>query len=345
MSDSANESSYQMQLASRWASSANRRREALKAAHEQDVVALIELMTTYLRLKSARRDSLSQQTLALYAESVRRFLDYAGPPEAPRLSLLQLEGDEIDLWLYYLQKQENLQLSSARRHLYGLRNLLRALVWAKVLKSDPSADVRPPSDITPAHTRKRALSARQLSSLLALPAQLHPKHPTRAARDRTFLLLGGRLGLRAAELVGLNIADIDQVSSSLRVVGKGNKLRYIPLTAQVLQELRHWLQYRQSEISEALFISLAPRNKGGRLTTKGGRDIVTRYYQEIGLSPEMWGLHTLRRTAGTQLYKATRDLHVVADILGHSAIASTAIYAKMDDEVRLEALEKVEFDG
>ncbi|MFC6590973.1 tyrosine-type recombinase/integrase [Deinococcus lacus] len=52
----------------------------------------------------------------------------------------------------------------------------------------------------------------------------------------------------------------------------------------------------------------------------------------------MWGLHTLRRTAGTHLYRATRDLHVVADLLGHSSVTTSAVYAKMDSDVRREAI-------
>jgi integrase/recombinase XerC len=56
----------------------------------------------------------------------------------------------------------------------------------------------------------------------------------------------------------------------------------------------------------------------------------------------MWGLHTLRRTAGTHLYRATKDLHVVADLLGHASVNTSAIYAKMDMETRRDALEKME---
>lgn len=69
---------------------------------------------------------------------------------------------------------------------------MRALVWAKVLGSDPSAGVRPPAESEAAHTRKSALSAATFKTLLALPAAQHPRDPLRAARDYV-LLLGGQL--------------------------------------------------------------------------------------------------------------------------------------------------------
>jgi integrase/recombinase XerC len=94
--------------------------------------------------------------------------------------------------------------------------------------------------------------------------------------------------------------------------------------------------------SSALLVSFQPRAYGQGLSTNGARQIAARYYSAVGLPLEMFGLHTLRRTAGTHLYRATRDLHVVADILGHSSVNTSAIYAKMDTDVRLEALEKLE---
>ena len=213
-----------------------------------------------------------------------------------------------------------------------------------MLESDPSAGVRPPAEAEAAHTRKSALSAATLSALLALPQTQHSGDPTRAARDTLLLLLGGSLGLRAAELVNLNLDDAELTLGQLTVRGKGGKTRRIPLTRRLVAAVRSWLALRSGvgAASGALLLSLSHRNLGGRLTTKGARDIAAGYYQALGLPPELWGLHTLRRTAGTQLYRATRDLHVVADVLGHASVNTSAIYAKMDQEVRREALEAAE---
>ena len=328
-------------LASRWANSANRRREGLRATHAQDVDTLTDLLHTYLRLKSSKGGRISAATLSHYGESLRKFLTFTGPPESPRQALNQLEAEVFELWLLELQSQ-GLSASSVKRHLYGVRNLMRSLVWAGVLDHDPSAGVCPPAEAQAAHTRKSALSAATLGQLLALPAQLHPDDPLRESRDAALLLLGGTLGLRAAELVGLEVGDLELTQGQLTVRGKGGKTRRLPLTRSVIAALTRWLSLRPASLSPALLLSFSARNASGRLTTKGARDIAARYYAALGLPPELWGLHTLRRTAGTQLYRATRDLHVVADVLGHASVNTSAIYAKMDSEVRREALEAAE---
>lgn len=334
-------------LASRWANAANRRREGLRAAHGQDAEVLVDLLHTYLRLKSSRGARISPLTLEQYAESVRRFLNFTGPPESPARALNQLTGEDFEMWLLHLQ-HEGLSAASVKRHLYGTRNLMKALVWAGVLAADPSAEVRPPSDTTPAHAKKRALPLDHFVELLTLPGALHPDDPARASRDAALLELGGSVGLRAAELVGLDTGDLDLTLRQVKVRGKGGKQRIVPLTDHLVTVLGRWLQARRAlevrgEIrTPALLVSMTPQNWGGRLTTKGGRDIAARYYRALGLPPEMWGLHTLRRTAGTNLYRATRDLHVVADVLGHSSVTTSAIYAKMDSEVRREALDAAE---
>lgn len=332
-------------LASRWSNSANRRREGLRAAHGQDAEVLTDLLLTYMRLKSSRGARTSTLTLEHYAESLRRFLTFTGPPEAPTRALNQLGAEDFEMWLLTMQG-EGLSASSVKRHLYGVRNLMRALVWVGVLDTDPSAGVRPPAETTAAHSRKRAMETDYLSQLLVLPTELHPAEPARAARDACLLSLGGVLGLRAAELVGLNVADVDLPGRVIRVRGKGGKERLVPLTSSVQAALNNWIALRRAVPStdpeQPLLVSLTRRNLGGRLTTKGGRDIAETYYKALGLPREMWGLHTLRRTAGTQLYRATRDLHVVADVLGHSSVNTSAIYAKMDSQVRREALEAAE---
>ncbi|WP_051935398.1 tyrosine-type recombinase/integrase [Deinococcus sp. YIM 77859] len=330
-------------LASRWSSPENRRREGLRAAHAQDQDTLIDLMTTYLRLKSSRKGRTSALTLKAYAESVRQFLAFTGPPEAPSRALNQLSAEDFEVWLLQMQ-EAGLKPGTVKRHLYGVRNLMKALVWANVLRSDPSAGVSPPADPTPAHAKKRALTQAQMRALLALPATLHPQDGVRASRDTLLLALGGTLGLRAAEIVGLDVTDVDFAGGALTVRGKGGKTRVVPLPAGVRTLLERWLLARRTVggAGTALLVSLSRANAGKRLSTDGARFIAHAYYRHLGLPPELWGLHTLRRTAGTHLYRATRDLHVVADLLGHASVSTSAIYAKMDVDVRREAVERVE---
>ena len=343
--------SAEIVLSSKWAAPENRRREALRAAQQQDAETLGSLLEYHLRLKSRRAGAVSAATLRGYRLALRDFLDFVGPPESPKHALNQLDGEVIERYLIQLRAR-GLEIASVRTYLYGVRALFRALVWSGALREDPAAGVRPPYDPTPAHTRKRAVPPAQLKRLLALPGELHGENEV-GCRDAALLMLGATLGLRAGEIVGLNVADLDLGLGELHVrLGKGGKARRLPITRAHSQLLARWLRAREAlrargsvrEDESALLVSFRPSHLGARLSARGLREIVNGYLAGAGLPKDMFGVHTLRRTAGTRLYRATRDLHVVADLLGHANIATSAIYAKLDGDVRREALEQVEQD-
>ncbi|BDP41617.1 tyrosine recombinase XerC [Deinococcus aetherius] len=343
--------STEIVLRSRWSVPENRRREALRAAHGQDAEVLGELLEYHLRLKSRRAGVVSASTLRTYRLAVRDFLGFVGPPEAPRHALNQLDAEVIERYLIGLRGR-GLEVGSVRTYLYGVRALFRALVWAGALSQDPAREVRAPHDATPAHAKKRAVGAPQLGRLFALPGELHGDDEV-GRRDGVILTLGATLGLRASEIVGLDVADVNLGLGEVHVRhGKGGKARRVPLTRSAAQVLGRWLQAREAlrvrgEVQDdqpGLLVSFRPSHFGARLSTRGLREIVNGYLAAAGLPPDMFGVHTLRRTAGTRLYRATRDLHVVSDILGHASVTTSAIYAKMDQGIRREALQKVEDD-
>ncbi|MEF2278360.1 tyrosine-type recombinase/integrase [Deinococcus sp. YIM 134068] len=343
-------------LASKWANPENRRREALRAAQAQDAEALLDLLGHHLRVKSRRAGGVSPQTLRNYGVAVRDFLAFTGPPQSPRLSVQNLTPDDLEAYVIHTRerlrldgKRTGLTLGSVATYLYGVRALYRALVWAGAVRENPALAVPAPRDPTPAHMKKRALSPSQYRALLAAPEG--KQDPATAARDRAILVLGATLGLRAQEIVTLQVGDVQLGQREVQVThGKGGKARRIPLPPGAGQVLEAWLQMRRALVlagdlpgdQPALIVSFHRGHLGRQLTTAGLRSIVNGYFQHLGLPPDLWGAHTLRRTAGTRLYRATRDLHVVSDVLGHASVTTSAIYAKLDADVRLEALEAAE---
>jgi integrase/recombinase XerC len=329
----------------------NRKRIASRAAHDQDADTLLELVNHYLTLKSARKAQTSDDTRRLYGVAIRRLLEFCSGKNGQRVELGRVEADDLEVWMVGLQA-EGLQPSSVATYLNGVRALYRALIWAQAITVNPAMGVRAPRDPTPAHLKKSALSPALYRDLIRAPAAKFDVDDPRRTRDALLLALGGSGGLRAKEIVGLNVADVELGLKRLVVQsGKGGKRRVVPLSTELHAMLNRWLEVRRGlelrlEIPEgegALLVSISRNNSHGRrLTTDGARFIAKGYYLELGLPSEMWGLHTLRRTAGTHLYRATRDLHVVADVLGHASVNTSAIYAKMDMDVRREALEKME---
>jgi integrase/recombinase XerC len=343
--------SYQLVLSSRFANPENRKREAVRAAHEQNLETLLELTNHYLTLKSARKAQTSDDTRRLYAVAIKHFLEFCNPETGQQREVTRLEADDIEIFLVHLQA-EGIKPSSIGTYLNGIRALYRALMWAKAIATNPASEVKAPKDPTPAHLKKSALSPALYRDLVAAPKEKFDPDDPRRSRDALLLALGGSGGLRAKEIVGLNTTDIELGLKRLVVQsGKGGKRRVIPLSSELFNLLKHWLEVRRGleilgEITEeetSLLVSISRNaSHGKRLTTDGARFIAKGYYLAAGLPSEMFGLHTLRRTAGTHLYRATRDLHVVADVLGHASVNTSAIYAKMDMDVRREALEKME---
>jgi len=146
-------------------------------------------------------------------------------------------------------------------------------------------------------------------------------------------------GMRLSELVGLNVRSIDLIEERIRVIGKGDKERIIPLGGHALAGLKAYFKVRprllrktnQNKIREdALFVN----QRGQRLTGRGVQMILARYGLEIGqkrLTP-----HMLRHTVATHLLDAGADLMAVKELLGHERLSTTQIYT----HVALDRLKK-----
>ncbi|MFL6161001.1 MAG: tyrosine-type recombinase/integrase [Jatrophihabitantaceae bacterium] len=145
-------------------------------------------------------------------------------------------------------------------------------------------------------------------------------------RDRLVLELLYGTGIRVAELVGLELADLDRGRRLLRVVGKGDKQRTVPYGIPAEQALQRWLTHgRPAWVTAASGNALLLGRRGGRLDQRTARAVVNRATAGVaggrGLSP-----HGLRHTAATHLLDGGADLRAVQELLGHASLATTQIY-------------------
>jgi integrase/recombinase XerC len=136
-------------------------------------------------------------------------------------------------------------------------------------------------------------------------------------------------GLRLAELVGIDLDDIDLEQRRLVVTGKGNKTRHLPVGGKAIDAVRRWLplraDYCRDPAEPALFVSqrgrrISPRNVQARL-----RHLIRRQGLDRHLSP-----HTLRHSFATHLLESSSDLRAVQELLGHANIATTQVYTHLD---------------
>jgi integrase/recombinase XerD len=165
-----------------------------------------------------------------------------------------------------------------------------------------------------------------------LPKFLHPDEAARllsaatdrSQRDRTLVAVGLYCGLRVAEIVGLDVADVDLAERTVYVAhGKGDKERYVPIPAEVVPTLRAWIGDRRRGW---LFPGRKP---GSHLTTRAVRYLVTDAAAAAGVDRIRVSPHKLRHSYATQLVENGADLQEVQELLGHSKIETTTIYAKV----------------
>ena len=183
-----------------------------------------------------------------------------------------------------------------------------------------------------------SLGADECERLIEDPA---PKRaPLLEARDRALLDLLYGAGLRVSEAVGLDVRDFDPVSRVVRVRGKGNKERVVPVPARSFESVEAYLEMRRQRgiLAEPLFrnklVNCPKKNKKKdwrRLSERGAFEVVRRRLDEAGVKRKA-SPHTLRHSFATHLLDADADLRSIQDLLGHERLTTTQRYTHVSGE-------------
>jgi integrase/recombinase XerC len=209
---------------------------------------------------------------------------------------------------------------SIQRRLSALRTFFAFLMREGLLQHNPALDIRAPKA---GRRLPHALDVDQMARLLSMPAT-----GPQGQRDLAMMELLYSSGLRLAELVGLNLTDLDLEDRTVRVLGKGSKARIMPVGRQAVTALKAWLRQR---------VALAPAGETAVFTSLRGRRIGARAVQlivarraraqgiAVGVHP-----HLFRHSFATHLLESSRDLRAVQELLGHASISSTQIYTHLD---------------
>ncbi|HMK97216.1 MAG TPA: site-specific tyrosine recombinase XerD [Acidimicrobiales bacterium] len=232
-------------------------------------------------------------------------------------------------------RRSGLAPASVARKLVTLRSLHRFLVQEGGAEADPTRDLRPPR--LP-QSLPKALREDEVASLLAAVTGSGPLQ----RRDRAVLEILYGTGIRISELTGLSMSDLFVEDQLLRVLGKGNKERMVPVGRYAREALAAWLgpdgraalvpaRWARRADSAAVFLN----RRGGRLTRQGAWGIVKHYGDRAGLAGPL-SPHVLRHSCATHLLDHGADLRVVQELLGHASIGTTQVYTKVSSE-RLKA--------
>jgi len=210
---------------------------------------------------------------------------------------------------------------SIQRRLAAVRSFFRYLERETGLKRNPAVDVRAPKA---AQRLPATLDVDQMARLLA-PGSADDG--PLAARDRAMLELLYSSGLRLAELVGLNLVDVDLNDRTVRVTGKGAKTRIVPVGSVAAAAIAAWLPLRGrwARQSHALFLG---RN-GRRLGARAVQLRVGAWARRQGLALKLHP-HLFRHSFATHLLESSGDLRGVQELLGHASISTTQVYTHLD---------------
>ena len=201
----------------------------------------------------------------------------------------------------------------------SFRRFYRYLLRDGQLREDPTAQIAMPKV---GRSLPRSLTEEEVEALLAAPAVSDPL----GHRDRTMLEVLYATGLRVSELVNLKLGQVNLNQGVLRIVGKGDRERLIPLGEEAVQWIQQFLQGPRVEILlERQTDYLFPTRRGDRMTRQAFWHIIKRYARKAGVSKDL-SPHTLRHAFATHLLNHGADLRVVQMLLGHSDLSTTQIY-------------------
>jgi integrase/recombinase XerD len=214
---------------------------------------------------------------------------------------------------------------STARQLSSFRRFFRYLVREGVMSADPTAQIAMPKI---GRSLPKSLTEDEVESLLAAPVITDPL----GNRDRTMLEVLYATGLRVTELVSLKHSQVNLNQGVLRIVGKGDRERMIPLGEESVRWVHQFMGNPRVEILiERQTDYLFPTRRGDKMTRQAFWHIIKRYAKKAGVQKEL-SPHTLRHAFATHLLNHGADLRVVQMLLGHSDLSTTQIYTHVARE-------------
>ena len=281
---------------------------------ENLVASKQDLLNGYLAYLNNERQ-YSPLTVENYARDIQHLHKAAG--ETP---LADLKSHQIRRFIAQLHGA-GLGGKSLARMLSAWRGFFTYLIRDHHFSNNPCAGLRAPKS---ARNLPHTLSPDEAVRLVDLPVA----EGVLAMRDKAMFELLYSSGLRLAELVGLNPAALDFTDASVRVTGKGNKTRIIPLGSHAITALQQWMKVRislEKEDEPALFIS---RN-GARISARSVQLRMKEWGIKQGLSSNVHP-HLLRHSFASHVLQSSGDLRAVQEMLGHASISTTQVYTHLD---------------
>ena len=281
----------------------------------------------WLRVERGRAES----TVSAYERDLQNYLSWL---EEQGERIANVQEASIIMYLRELQSSGK-AASTVARAMAAVRSFHRFLAVENFRSDDPAKNVELPR--VPRGLPK-PISEKEVSELLfAIDDE-----GAAGKRDKAMMEILYGTGARISEVVSLSISDLDLSEKLLKVLGKGNKERIVPLGRYAETALMRWLspdgrgklepeRWASRDDSEALFLN----RQGRRLSRQGGWGIVKKYGRKVGLGAQL-SPHTLRHSCATHMLEHGADIRTVQELLGHASSSTTQIYTHVSRDQLIE---------
>ncbi len=247
----------------------------------------------------------------------------------------QINQGRVMEYILYLKSQSYAEATVARK-VAAVKSFFSFLQAEGKLKANPTEQLASPKV---GKMLPKPLTVQEIDELLEQPSR---RATPEAKRDRAMLEIMYATGLRVTELVSLDLTDVqlDGEKPYVRLIGKGNRERQIPLLDQPVQELSEYIRFARTRlVGEREETALFVNRRGERLTRQGFWLILKGYATEAGILGRVTP-HTLRHSFATHMLRGGMDIHKVQELLGHANISTTQVYTQVSREHIREAYEK-----
>jgi len=268
-----------------------------------------EKFLNYLRIEK----NYSDHTLRNYKADLEGLFSFLELKDPKKINHLDLRRFLAEL------RQKGCGKRTVVRRLSAIRSFFRFLLRERYIKRDPSQSIFTPKidkrlpEFLGIEETLKLITTPNLDSIMGL-------------RDRAILEVLYSTGIRVSELVGLNTGDVDLVSGSVKVRGKGKRERLALLGAESQRAVRNYIEKRKTN-SKAIFLN----KNNTRLTDRSVRRIIDKYVKECSIENKI-SPHSIRHSFATHLLNNGADLRSIQELLGHKNLSTTQIYTHMGSQ-------------
>jgi len=272
---------------------------------------LLESFFNHLKLKKK-----SENTITGYRSDLTSFVEYIN---SLNISIKDIKVLHLENYLATIDCKE----SSMNRYISSLQSFFRYLhETLEIIDENPTYKI-----VRPEIPKREPIYMNEVEALSLL------KSVTDEYKERNYAILTIFLNccLRLSELISIDINKMDFENLTITVIGKGNKEREVDMTPSCVTAINNYLKVRPDvEGENALFLS----ERRQRISKRTVQSLVKKYITKAGLDGKQYHTHTLRHTGATLIYKESKDLAGLQEILGHENVSTTKIYTHIDKEHR-----------